>query len=116
MVLPRKGHYILLLVGTLLFLAWLLAEPLDGSGGAWDVYRGEADYGVPAGGQELGRVAIQAKHEAIHAKKATIKVGVYLAFVALLLGHALLWPEAPQAYKPTLREVIPPGGQPGRLA
>ena len=33
MVLSRKGHYIVLLVGTFLFLAWLLAEPLAGAGG-----------------------------------------------------------------------------------
>ena len=26
MVVPRKGHFIFLLVGTLLFLAWLLAD------------------------------------------------------------------------------------------
>jgi hypothetical protein len=99
MVISRKGHYILLLAGTFLFLLWLLAELLDGGGGDWTVYRSEADNSAPVGGHELGRAVILAKHEAIYAKKAAIKVGVYLAFVALVLGHALLWPTVPQSSK-----------------
>jgi hypothetical protein len=112
MVVSHKGHYILLLVGTFLFLASLLAELPDGSGGDWNVFRSDANNNAPVGGHDLGKAVILGKHEAIYAKKAAIKVGVYLAFIALVLGHALLWPAVPLTFKPNLREEIPPGEQP----
>jgi hypothetical protein len=105
----------LLLLGTVLFLASLLVDPLTGGGGTWVVFASEANDGVPTGGHDLGRAVILAKHEAIYVKWAVIKVGVYLAFGLLVLGHALLWPESPPS-RLTLQEVPPPSEPPGRSA
>jgi hypothetical protein len=87
---PSKSHFVLLALGTAVFLLWLFAGLATGEGGAWAVNRWE-DL-PPPGSSEARRLALASKQEAVYAKWAAIKVGVYVAFVSLVLGHAALWP------------------------
>jgi hypothetical protein len=88
-----KGHFVLLSVGTAAFLLWLFAGLATGEGGDWAVNVWSTV--PPAGSTDAMRLAQASKHEAVYAKWAVFKVGVYVAFVAIVLGHALLWPRSP---------------------
>jgi hypothetical protein len=86
--LSTRTHYTLLVVGTLLFLVWLLFPILMGDGGRrWEVQ----DYIVMATQPDPRRDTLQALYEAVFAKQAVIKLSLYVAFVVLVFGHAVLW-------------------------
>jgi hypothetical protein len=82
-----RRHYVLLVAGTALFLLWLLFPLGTGDGGRWEV----DDYLVTATQPDAKRDSLQAKYEAVFAKQAVIKASLYVAFLVLVLGHAILW-------------------------
>jgi len=84
-----RGHYVLLLGGTALFLLWLLFPIVTGDGGRWEVH----DYLVMESQPDAKRDTLQTKYEAVFAKQAVIKLSLYVAFVVLVAGHATLWGE-----------------------
>jgi hypothetical protein len=85
--LHARGYYASLVIGTILFLLWLLFPIVTGDGGRWTVQ----DYLVTATTPNPRRDTLQAQYEAVFAKQAVVKLSLYIAFVVVVAGHAVLW-------------------------